>query len=264
MPPDVLRLLDATLRVRRDAGHAGRNADADDALARALSAAGIDVIEVARSDAEPVAGVQALVAAVGNAEACVIAPATSDAVAKALELLRDAHRPRIHLYADVSPKGALAPALEAVFAARVNVDTVEFSPLRAFELPVDEVVEFAVAASDSGAGVLNLADARGDATAEHVRDLVARVVARLEGGATTSFQGDDRVGRAVENALAAGDAGARQIHVRLGGRASCPGDTNLEALVTAHDARGLTSDWAPRVDRRALPGLSALAAERGA
>jgi len=264
MPPEVLRLFDATLRARRDAGHPGRDAAADHALARALGAAGLDVIEVARSDAEPVGGVQSLVAAVGGAEACVIAPATSDAVAKALDLLRDAHRPRIHLYADVAPKGALAPALEAVFAARVNVDAVEFTPLRAFELPVDEVVEFAVAASDSGAGVLNLCDARGDATPDRVREFVARVVARLDGGATTSFQGDDRAGRAIENALAAGDAGARQIHVRLGDGAPGPGETDLEAFIAACDARGSGSDWAPRIDRGALPALSALAAGRDA
>lgn len=263
MPPDVLRLFDSTLRASRDAGGSSRNAEADEALARALGDAGIDVIEVARSDAEPVGPVRSLVAAIGRAEACVIAPATSDAVGKALDLLCDAHRPRIHLYGDVSPTGALAPALEAIFAARVNVDRVEFSLLGAFDLPVDELAEYAVAVADSGAGVLNLPDARGDATPERVRRAVTCVAARLDGGATISFQGDDRAGRAVQNALAAGDAGARQIHVSLGDGAR-PGNAKLDAFLAACAAREGASDWAPAIDRRALPGLSALAAGRAA
>lgn len=263
MPPDVLRLFDTTLRDGRGAS----GTTPDPALCRefagALGAAGIDVVEVASSDSEPIATVQSLVAAVGSAEACVIAPATSDAVARALELLRDAYRPRIHLYADVALGGALAPALEAIFAARVNVDVVEFSPLRSFELPIDQVVELAVAAGDSGATVLNLSDTRGAATADHVRELVSRTRTRLDAGVSTSFHGHDHEGRAIDNALAACDAGARQIHVCVGGRASHGSNTDLAGFVAAFEAREHDAGWAPHLDRAALPGLVALAARLG-
>jgi 2-isopropylmalate synthase len=260
MPPDVLRLFDTTLRDGLGASRATPDPALCREFARALGAAGVDVVEVASSDSEPIASVQALVASVGEAEACVIAPATSDAVAKALELLRDAHRPRIHLYADISLGGALAPALEAIFAARVNVDRVEFSPLRSFDLPIDEVVELAVAAGDSGATVLNLSDTRGAATADHVRELVSRITTRLDGGVSTSFHGHDHNGRAIDNALAACDAGARQIHVCVGGRASRAGNTDLAGFVAAFDALEHDAGWAPRLERAALPGLVALAA----
>jgi isopropylmalate/homocitrate/citramalate synthase len=260
MPSDVLRLCDTSLRDSLVSSATTPAHAACRELARALGAAGLDVVEVASSDSEPIAVVQSWVAAVGPVEACVIAPATSDAVAKALELLRDAYRPRIHLYADIATDGALAPALEAIFAARVNVDAVEFSPLRAFELPIDTVVELAVAARDSGATVLTLSDTRGAATPDQAHELVSRIAARLEAGASISFHGHDQNGRAIENALAACDAGARQIHVSVSGRAKRGTTTSLEGFVAACDARPHDGGWSPRIDRSALPGLVALAA----
>lgn len=258
MADEALLLLDTTLRDGLDAPGFAPDAEARRAIALGLAKAGIDVIELASSDAEDVAGIGALAAELGDVEACVIGPATSDAVARALALLGSARRPRIHLYGDVARQGALAPALEAVFAARVNVDRVEFSPLRAFELSHEEVLEIAIAVSDSGATVLNLSDTRGEATPETVGALVARVAARLGGGCTVSFHGHDHAGRAVANAIAACEAGARQIHVCVGGVGPRGGNTPLEAFVAALDARSAPAPASPRIDRAALPALTAL------
>ena len=257
-----LRLLDTTLRD----GSAGSGFDPDGvarrAIALALEAAGIDAIELVSSDAEDIEGVQALVADLLHVETCVIGPATSDAVGKALSLLDGARLPRIHLYGDVTRDGALAPALEAIFAARVNVDRVEFSPLRVFDVEIEDVVEAAVAASDSGATTINLSDTNGRAEPEEVAMRVGRVAERVGDGCTISFHGHDHTGGAVANSLAAYRAGARQVHVCIGGVGPNGGNTRLEALIDALDASGIEPMACPGFDRMALPGLTALVGRR--
>jgi 2-isopropylmalate synthase len=256
MADDALRLFDSTLRDGADALDFSPAPELRSAIAHALVGAGIDAIELATSDAEDVDGVCALAGELGDVETCVIGPATSDAVAKALVLLAGSRRPRIHLYADAAPPGALAPVLEAVFAARVNVDQVEVSPLRAFELEPETLLDIVVAASDSGATTVNLSDTRGTASPDGVRTLFERVAERLAGSCATSFHGHDRSGRAVANALAACAGGARQIHVCVGGVGPNGGNTSLEAFVEALDTSSLGLHT--RVDRAALAGLTAL------
>lgn len=256
----ALRILDTTLRDGSDAPGFAPDAERRLAIARSLAAAQIDVIELASSDAPDVDAAQALCAAVGNAEACVIGPATSDVVADALVRLDGAQRPRIHLYADVADRDALAPTLEALFAARTNVEQVEFSPLHAFGRPLDEVAELAVSAVDSGATVVNLSDSSGSATTESVRALVERVVERVGRGGTTSFHGHNDGGRAVANALAACAAGARQIHVCVSGVGPRGGNTSLEDLLAEIDRLGSAAVASPLTDRDALPALTGLVA----
>jgi len=258
--PPAIRLLDTTLRDGTGSGAFAPSADARRTIALALAGAGIDAIELASSDAEDVEALCALAGELADVEVCVIGPATSDAVAKALALLAEARSPRIHLYADVERPDGLSRALEAVFAARVNVDRVEFSPLRAFETEPDAVVEIAVAVSDSGASAVNLSDTRGEATPDDVARLIGRVAARLGGTCTTSFHGHDHAGRAVANALAACEAGARQIHVCVGGVGPQGGNTPLEGLVAAIDARGTGAPARARIDRTALGRLGDLVA----
>jgi len=255
MPLDALRLFDTTLRDGAEAPGFSPTPDQRRAIGRALVAAGIDVIELANSDVEDVDGIVALASELGDVETCVIAPATSDAVAKSLVLLEGSRRPRIHLYGEVARPGALAPALEALFAARVNVDRVEFSPMRAFELSRDEVGEIAVAVGDSGASMLNLSDTRGDATPDRVRDLVGHLGARLGESCPISFHGHDHAGRAVANAIAACEAGALQVHVCVRGVGPRGGNTSLERFVEAFDASGSGATARLHVDRTALPGL---------
>lgn len=233
MPRDRLKILDTTLRDGADDPRFDAGPETRLAIAAALGAAGVDVIEVAHHDAPEPDAVHELVETLERSAACVIGPADSASVENAIALLEPANRRRIHLYATTSAEADLPLALEAIWAARMNVDEVEFSPFKAFDQPLAQIVEHALAASDSGATVINLSDTLGEASPDDVRACFERLGQRLDASCATSFHGHDRTGRAVENAVAAVDAGAQQVHVSLRGVGLRGGNTDLEALLDA-------------------------------
>jgi 2-isopropylmalate synthase len=126
---------------------------------------------------------------------------------------------------------------------------------------VAELVETALRA---GAGTLNLPDtvgfARPDAVEELFRWMRARVPALA--GAVLSFHGQDDLGLATANSLAAIAGGARQVEVAVNGIGERAGNTAFEEVVMALRVHGEALGVRSGVDTTAIHELSRLVADR--
>jgi 2-isopropylmalate synthase len=126
---------------------------------------------------------------------------------------------------------------------------------------VAEIVQVALAA---GARTINLPDTVGYARPDQVRDLVGGLRARLPEleEAVVSFHGQDDLGLATANALAAVSAGARQVEVAVNGIGERAGNTSLEEVVVALRVHGEAMGVHTEVDPSGICALSRLVEER--
>jgi 2-isopropylmalate synthase len=120
------------------------------------------------------------------------------------------------------------------------------------------------AALRAGATTINLPDTVGYALPDGVRGLVAEVRSRVPelAGAVLSFHGQDDLGLATANALAAVAAGARQVEVCVNGIGERAGNTALEEVVMALRVHGPALGVHTGVDPAGICALSRLVEER--
>ena len=105
------------------------------------------------------------------------------------------------------------------------------------------VVRVARAAVAAGARTINIPDTVGYATPDQVAGLIAKLWReipefRAPDGAVLSFHGQDDLGLATANALAAIAAGARQVELTVNGIGERAGNTPLEEVVMALHVHG--------------------------
>lgn len=246
-------------------------------IAGHLAAMRVDVIEAgfpAASSAEAEA-VAAVAAEVRDSAVCGLARAVRFDVDVAGEALRGAARPRIHVFinsSDVHLAHQLAKSREDVLAmteaavrrARNYTDDVEFSPMdatRADPVFVAAVVETALAA---GATTINIPDTVGCVLPHRlewmIRDQFERVPALSS--AVVSFHGQDDLGLATANAIAAIRAGARQVELAVNGLGERAGNTAFEEVVMAIRVHGAELGVHTDVDPAGICALSRLVEER--
>jgi 2-isopropylmalate synthase len=193
----------------------------------------------------------------------------------AAEALRDAERPRIHTFINASDvhlahqlrKGrqeVLEMVEYAVKRARGVTDDVEFSPMDATRADVDFLVDVVRTALFAGATTVNIPDTVGyvlpDALHRTITTLFSRVPELSE--AVLSFHGQDDLGLATANALAAISAGARQVELAVNGIGERAGNTSFEEVVMAIQVHGGSLGVHSEVDPRGICPVSALVAQR--
>jgi 2-isopropylmalate synthase len=155
-------------------------------------------------------------------------------------------------------------AAAAVHRARNYTDDVEFSPMdatRADPTFVAAVVETALAA---GATTINIPDTVGFVLPHRleamIRDLFERVPALAS--AVVSFHGQDDLGLATANAIAAIRAGARQVELAVNGLGERAGNTAFEEVVMAIRVHGAELGVHTDVDPGGICALSRIVEER--
>jgi 2-isopropylmalate synthase len=246
-------------------------------IARALAAMGVDVVEAgfpAASAAER-AAVAGVAREVRDTRVCALARAMPFDVDAASAALSAAAQPRIHVFinaSDVQLAHQLRKGREevlemvgyAVARARNASDDVEFSPMDATRASLDFLVDVVRVALAAGARTINVPDTVGCALPEQVaglcRELRARVPELEE--ALLSFHGQDDLGLATANALAAIGAGARQVELAVNGIGERAGNTAFEEVVMAIEVHGARLGVHTGVDPRGICALSALVEER--
>jgi 2-isopropylmalate synthase len=246
-------------------------------IAARLAAMRVDVIEAgfpasSLAEAEAVEGVAR---AVRGPVVAGLARAVSGDVDAAARALRAADRPRIHVFVNSSDvqlaqqlrKGrdeVLGMVEHAVGRARGEVDDVEFSPMDATRADPGFVAEVVRVALAAGARTINLPDTVGVALPERVAGLFRELRARLPelGEAVLSFHGQDDLGLATANALAAIGAGARQVEVAVNGIGERAGNTSFEEVVMALRVHGAALGVHTGVDAGGICALSRLVEER--
>ena len=246
-------------------------------IAARLAAMRVDVIEAgcpAASAAEARA-VAAVAREVRDARICALARAVPGDVDAAGAALRDAAQPRIHVFVNASDmhlaqqlrkdrEEVLGMAEYAVARARRYSDDVEFSPMDATRADPKFVAELVRVALFAGARTINIPDTVGyvlpDRLADSIRELF-RNVPELE-EAVVSFHGQDDLGLATANALAALGAGARQIEVAVNGIGERAGNTAFEEVVMALHVHGASMGLHTDVDPAGICAISKLVEER--
>jgi 2-isopropylmalate synthase len=245
-------------------------------IATRLDALRVDVIEAgfpAASRAEW-GNVAAVAREVRQAAVCALARAVPGDVDAAGAALRKAVRPRIHVFINASDvqlaqqlrkdrDEVLGMAEFAVARARRHTDDVEFSPMDATRADPQFLAEIVRVALAAGARIINLPDTVGYATPDACARMFSDVrsaVPELD-AALLSFHGQDDLGMATANALAAITAGARQVEVAVNGIGERAGNTAFEEVVMALRVHGAALGLHTDVDPVGIAPLSRLVEE---
>jgi 2-isopropylmalate synthase len=221
-------------------------------VADILDTMGVDVIEAgfAMASEGDFESVKAIAETAKNAVICSLARAKDADIHRAGEALKNAKRPRIHTFMStseihlthqfkLSQEQALDVIANAVKLARSYTDNVEWSAMDATRTELDylcRAVEIAIA---NGANTINLPDTVGYGTPETIGHMFSYVMNKVPNAdkAVFSFHGQNDLGLATANSLAAVKAGARQIECTINGIGERAGNTSLEEVVMALKVR---------------------------
>src|ERR1700758_908554 len=243
-----VRIFDTTLRDGEQSPGFSMNTEEKIRMARQLAALGVDVIEAgfpiaSRGDLE---AVQAVAKEVRDVPIAALARARKDDILAAVEALKPAKSPRMHVFLATSDLHLQAKlhltreqALEAIGSmiklARNYVEEIEFSAEDAGRTEIEFLCKACQVAVESGATVLNLPDTVGYAVPEEYAQMFLKVREHLGDPEhiVLSAHCHDDLGLAVANSLAAVRAGVRQIECTVNGIGERAGNAALEEVAVA-------------------------------
>ena len=269
---DTVRIFDTTLRDGEQSPGATLTLPEKLEIARHLEAMGVDVIEAgfpisSEGDFE---SVRAIAGEVAASTVCGLARCTPKDIERAGEAVRDAARPRVHLFLATSKihmdhklrKGKaeiLRLAVESIKQALEFTSDIEFSPEDASRTELKFLEEMVIAAVEAGATTINMPDTVGYATPKSYGEIFAHV-ARLpivrERNVILSSHCHNDLGLAVANSLAAVENGARQVECTINGIGERAGNAALEEIVMALRTRADHYKIGTRIDTTKIVPLS--------
>ena len=250
-----IEIFDTTLRDGNKLPFAVLSASDRLLLARQLVKLGVDVIEAGfpSASAEEAECVTRICSEIRGPHVAALSRALPGDVQKALECLRHAEKPYLHLFMSVSPqflrsvlKASEEEALKSLSAclrtARDAGVRTQFSLSEAPHARKEFLHAAVEVAREAGASVINLADTNGVMVPEEVSALVAEVAALLGPvSASTPRIGvhcHDDLGLATANTIAGVRAGASHAEVTIGGFGERAGNAPLEELAFFISAYG--------------------------
>jgi 2-isopropylmalate synthase len=267
MAPEQVRIIvfDTTLRDGEQSPGCSMNHQEKLRVAHQLDRLGVDVIEAGfpiASDGDFEA-VKAIAAVIRRPIIAGLARACHADIERAWEALKEAARPRIHVFLATSEihlkyklritrQECLAQAREAVAFAKSLCPDVEFSPEDATRTDPEFLCQVLEAVVEAGATTLNIPDTVGYTVPAEFGELIATIRRRVRGieKVTISAHCHNDLGMAVANTMAAVAAGARQVECTINGIGERAGNASLEEIVMAM-----------RVRRDRYPYETAIAAE---
>lgn len=258
--PSRVIIFDTTLRDGEQSPGCSMNLGEKMEMARALAAMGVDVIEAGFPIASPgdFESVQAIAREVQGPIICGLARCNASDIDRAAEAVKDAARPRIHVFLATSAihrefklrmtaEEVAKRAVEGVKRAREHCEDVEFSPEDAARTELGFLAEVVERAVEAGATTLNIPDTVGYAVPAHYASIIRHLKSHVRGieKCVLSVHCHDDLGLAVANSLAALSEGARQVECTINGIGERAGNTSLEevvmALTTRRDFYNLTT-----------------------
>ncbi|HUO15178.1 MAG TPA: 2-isopropylmalate synthase [Verrucomicrobiae bacterium] len=247
-----ITVFDTTLRDGEQSPGCSMNQQEKLRLAHQLDRLGVDVIEAGfpiASDGD-FESVKAIAAVVRRPIIAGLARACRADIERAWEALKYAARPRIHVFLATSDihlqyklritrDHCVAQARDAVRLAKSFCDDVEFSPEDATRTDPDFLIRILDAVVEAGATTLNIPDTVGYTVPAEFAELITTIRQRVKGieKATISAHCHNDLGLAVANALAAVDAGARQVECTINGIGERAGNASLEEIIMAMRVR---------------------------
>jgi 2-isopropylmalate synthase len=241
-------IFDTTLRDGEQAPGYSLDVSSKLAMAHALDALGVDIIEAGFPIASPAdsEAVRQIATDVRRPVIAALARTRSQDIEEAARALQPAERSRIHTFLAtsdlhltaklrISRQQCLDSAVSAVKLARRFTDDVEFSAEDATRSDRDFLCRVIEAVIDAGCTTVNLPDTVGYATPDELREFFAQIIARVPnaGRAVFSTHCHNDLGLAVANSLAAIQGGVRQVECSINGIGERAGNASLEELVMA-------------------------------
>ncbi|MCL2085131.1 MAG: 2-isopropylmalate synthase [Oscillospiraceae bacterium] len=249
----MLKIFDTTLRDGEQSPGCSMNLQEKIEVARRLESLRVDVIEAGFAVASPddFEAVRAVAEAVGDITVASLARAVKNDIDKAREALKNAKKPRIHLFLATAhihmlhklkmrPEEVLARAAEMTAYAKSLCDDVEFSAEDATRSDRSFLTEVYGAVIEAGATVVNVPDTVGYTTPQEMFDLITHLKNTVKGIGSVDIgvHCHNDLGLAVANTLAAVKAGVAQVECTLNGIGERAGNAALEELVLALRTRG--------------------------
>ena len=271
--PRNIQVFDTTLRDGEQSPGCSMNIREKIELARQLELLKVDILEAGFAISSPgdFESVRQVAMHVKEPIVASLSRALPRDIERSAEALKDARRPRIHLFiatSDVHMQYKLKMSREQVLEqtaamvalARNLCDDVEFSAEDALRSDPDflcQVIERAIAA---GAGVVNIPDTVGYTTPDEMQAYIRYLFEHTRGieRAVVSTHCHDDLGMAVANTLAAVQAGAGQVECTVNGIGERAGNASLEEVVMALHTRKAYFDAVCAVDTTQLYPTSKL------
>ncbi len=241
-------VFDTTLRDGEQVPGAKLNKKEKIEIAKQLARLGVDVIEAGFpcSSPEDLQAIKAVSEQVRGPVIAGLARAVQQDIDIAWEAVRQAERPRIHVFLGSSDihlqkklrqdrEAALQRAVDAVKYAKSLCQDVEYSTEDASRTDFEYLCRVVEAVIDTGATVVNIPDTVGYAIPEEFGDLVRRLRERVPAldRVTLSVHCHNDLGLAVSNSLAAIRNGADQVECTINGVGERAGNASLEEIVMA-------------------------------
>jgi len=272
MPTDQDRVLifDTTLRDGEQSPGATMTHEEKLEIAEMLDDMGVDIIEAGFPIASEgdFRAVSEIAARSKNAVICGLARANYKDIDRCWDAVKHSRRPRIHTFIGTSPLHRDIPGLtmdqmadlihDTVSHARNLCDNVQWSPMDATRTEHDYLCRVIEIAINAGATTINIPDTVGYTAPRESADLIRMLIERVPGadGIVFATHCHNDLGMATANALAAVEAGARQIESTINGLGERAGNTALEEVVMALKVRNDIMPYRTGVDSSKIMGIS--------
>jgi 2-isopropylmalate synthase len=267
--PRVL-IFDTTLRDGEQSPGATMTHEEKLDIARMLDDMGVDIIEAGFPIASEgdFAAVTAIAQMAETAQVCGLARANYKDIDRCWDAVRHARRPRIHTFIGTSPLHRAIPNLDmdqmaerihdTVTHARNLCDNVQWSPMDATRTEHDYLCRVVEIAIKAGATTINIPDTVGYTYPFESAKLIRMLLDRVPGADDVIFATHchNDLGMATANALAAVEAGARQIECTINGLGERAGNTALEEVVMALRVRNDILPFQTRIDTKKIIAIS--------
>ena len=241
----TLCVLDTTLRDGEQTPGVSFHLNEKVEMARQLESMGVNMIEAGFPGASKgdFDAVQAVAAAV-NTGVCALARCVQSDILAAYEALKEAKKPRIHVFIATSPihrKAKLNMSKEQVIQATIDgvklakslCNDVEFSCEDATRTERDFLREVCKVAIEAGANVINLPDTVGYAGVSEYGDMIEDIITHVvkEQDVVISAHCHNDLGLATATTLEAVRRGARQVECTLNGLGERAGNAPVDEIV---------------------------------
>jgi len=269
-------IFDTTLRDGEQAPGATLNTDEKIEVARQLERLGIDVIEAGFPIASPgdFEAVRLIANELKEPIVCGLAHANAEAVDRAWEAIKEAKRPRVHVFLSSSDihltyqlrmgQGEILElARDMVARAKGYLEDVEFSPMDATRTSPQFIYQILEAVIEAGATTVNIPDTVGYTTPKEFSRLIRGIFDNVPNihKAVVSVHCHDDLGLAVANSLAALACGARQVECTINGIGERAGNASLEEIVMALRTRKDFFNLTTNIDTTQIYKASRLVSE---
>ncbi len=267
---DRVIIFDTTLRDGEQSPGATMSHSEKLEIAAMLDEMGVDVIEAGFPVASEgdFAAVSEIAKNSVNSVICGLSRANFGDIDRAWEAVKHAAQPRIHTFIGTSPlhrditkldQEEMAVRIEqSVAHARNLCADVQWSPMDATRTEHDYLCRVVEIAIKAGATTINIPDTVGYTAPRESAELIRMLLERVPGADEIVFATHchNDLGMATANALAAVEAGARQIESTINGLGERAGNTALEEVVMAMRVRNDIMPYRTGIDTTKIMGIS--------